>query len=130
MKITVAVYGTLKRGYGNHRLLADARYVGDAVSGSAFQLFTVGFPVILPGTPAAPGKPIAVELYEVTRRELARLDRLEGNGRMYQRERRRFRLDGRSVRAWIYVGKSFRAEAMRRVESSGAVCRWDGQRPW
>jgi len=113
--VTVAVYGTLKQGHGNHYLLKDAAFLGTAMTGSPYRLFCVGFPVLLPGTEAEPGLPVVVELYEVTRKQLRRLDRLEGNGRMYQRSRRRFKFAGYSQRAWIYIGKSFSPERLRKV---------------
>ena len=99
-KIVVAVYGTLKRGHGNHYLLKDATFLGEATTGSAFRMYCVGVPVLLPGTAEDAGHPVAVELYGVTRKELKRLDWLEGNGRMYLRSRRRMQFKGRSKRAW------------------------------
>ena len=79
---TLFVYGTLKRGYGNHPLIAGALPLGeDAV----------------PGVLYAQGAPIAVraegegwvegELYDVTPEQLAECDRLEGHPRAYRRER-------------------------------------------
>lgn len=129
----VAVYGTLKRGFSNHHLLEKAMYIGEAQTGLPFRLYTVGFPVLLPGTKDDPGTPVRVELYDVTAEQLHWLDRLEGNGRMYQRERRRFRTSsggvGYSVRAWVYIGKCFAIDRMTRVEPKGPVNSWTGQKP-
>ena len=119
--VTVAVYGTLRKGQGNYeRILKDnSRFLGTAYTGAPYRMFCVGFPVVMSGTEAEPGLPVEVELYEVSRKTLRRLDRLEGNGRMYQRSRRRFWLNSDDVsinqRAWIYLGKSFSPERMRKV---------------
>lgn len=125
--ITVAVYGTLKRGFRNNFLLENAEFLGEAISGSPFRMYCIGFPVLLPGTADEPGLRVAVELYRVTRKELARLDRLEGNGRMYQRARRRFRFKGTSQRAWVYIGgEGFKARYMNKVIPTGQLNVWAG----
>ena len=38
------VYGTLKRGYGNNRLLREATFIGPAISKSAmYRMYSTGF---------------------------------------------------------------------------------------
>ena len=70
---TVAVYGSLKKGFGNHRLLAHIEAnTKDVVQG--FDMYSLGgFPGIKKGEGS-----IAVELYEVDDTTLSRLDSLEG----------------------------------------------------
>lgn len=74
----VGVYGTLRRGGHNHRLLAvdGARFVGaDQIAG--FTLYSNhAFPYALPSEGAHAG--IVVEVYAVDQRVLASLDLLEG----------------------------------------------------
>lgn len=82
----VFVYGTLKRGYGNHRLMRNARFISEAVTGRKFQLqCNGGFPSLFNSTSSA-GKVIG-EVYEVGMETLESLDTLEGvSCGMYSRE--------------------------------------------
>jgi gamma-glutamylcyclotransferase (GGCT)/AIG2-like uncharacterized protein YtfP len=72
----VFVYGTLKRGGENHRVLAGQRFVGPARTEPAFRLYQLeGYP----GMVEAPGGlSIAGEIWEVDPGALRRLDELEG----------------------------------------------------
>jgi gamma-glutamylcyclotransferase (GGCT)/AIG2-like uncharacterized protein YtfP len=74
---TVFVYGTLKRGGGNHAFLAGQRYLGDARTVPGFTLYSLGD---YPGLVRAPGDTAGVtgELWVVDYDCLAELDRLEG----------------------------------------------------
>jgi gamma-glutamylcyclotransferase (GGCT)/AIG2-like uncharacterized protein YtfP len=82
----VFVYGTLKQGERNHRLLADAEYFGEATTCSQFKMYHVGFPVLMAAN--GDGRPtgrVRGEVYRVTRSQIHRLDQLESEGRMYKR---------------------------------------------
>jgi gamma-glutamylcyclotransferase (GGCT)/AIG2-like uncharacterized protein YtfP len=81
----VFVYGTLKRGCGNHHLLKDAVFVGEAVTVETFGMVDVGFPFML--REQHDTHPVAGELYDIgdDRETLAALDRLENEGFMYDR---------------------------------------------
>lgn len=79
---TVFVYGTLLRGEPNHRLLAHARFVGEAVTEPGFELADLG---AFPAMSAAGGGAVAGEVYAVDAATLAALDRLEGHPRFYRR---------------------------------------------
>ena len=98
------VYGTLKSGYGNNRILqaGAAQLLGVAESLSDYLLINMG----CPGAILQPveGAPVRGELYEVDNEEtVQRLDRLEGNGRFYTRYERQFTTeDGATHTAWIY----------------------------
>lgn len=87
--ILIAVYGTLKRGYGNHHLLADAVFIEDATTYSTYPLVVHGsglpFLVDRPGH----GKNVQVECYLVNKKELEWLDMLEGHPNWYERKKRR-----------------------------------------
>lgn len=112
MPTLVFVYGTLKAGYPNSLLLKTAKRVGDvAVTvGSYFILRDTGrFPVLMKiknkrKPIAAKAAKVVGEVYEVDDKTLQSLDYLEGNGRMYQRKQFYIHVDGRTVKAWIYVG--------------------------
>jgi len=76
----VFVYGTLMRGYGNHRLLERARFISPAMTRREFSLYSLGaFPAavrLVEGDPDAIS--IRGEVYEVDAQTLVRLDQLEG----------------------------------------------------
>jgi len=99
----VFVYGTLRRGFGNHRLLAGARFLGEARTARAYRMVSLGgCPGMLAGTSRVVG-----EVYEVDDETLLRLDRLEGHPYMYRREP--VRLHGfAKVEAYIYQRDSAR----------------------
>ena len=80
----VFVYGTLKKGHGNHeRLLAsNSKFIGNACTEPIFTMLHLGgFPGIVLGGHT----PIKGELFEVDAETLARLDHLEGHPNFYQR---------------------------------------------
>ena len=76
-KFFVAVYGTLKEGYGNHSLVKGSRLVG---RGTTFEKYPMiqgfGFPYTY--FEEGVGHNIVVEVYEVDINVLDRLDQLEG----------------------------------------------------
>lgn len=69
----VAVYGTLKRGLGNHHWLAGAEFVGEDLITSA-TLYDLG---PYPGARAEPSHGIEIEVFRVDTAGLKALDRLE-----------------------------------------------------
>jgi gamma-glutamylcyclotransferase (GGCT)/AIG2-like uncharacterized protein YtfP len=93
--VRIFVYGTLKRGYGNHRLLAGRSvFIGDdAIIGKLFDLGA--FPAATPeGSDLIQG-----ETYFVGPKTLRDLDRLEGHPNFYRREVVKTRS---GVDAWVY----------------------------
>lgn len=96
----VAVYGTLKRGYSNHRLLARSRFLGTDHLRNIV-LYDLG---PYPGALEAPSSGVLVEVYEVNDRTFARIDALEGYD---ARDPRRGHYDRRQLTtrfgpAWVY----------------------------
>jgi gamma-glutamylcyclotransferase (GGCT)/AIG2-like uncharacterized protein YtfP len=79
----VFVYGTLKRGFCNHRLLEGCEFFGSAATVPTFKMIETGFPVIMPDPD---GKPVSGEVYTVDDQTLERLDRQEREGLSYDRE--------------------------------------------
>ena len=60
----IAVYGTLKMGFGNHRLIQNCRYLGEDTLKN-FDMYSLGgFPGVIHGK----GE-IKVEVYELNRLE-------------------------------------------------------------
>lgn len=70
------VYGTLKRGQSNHRLLADQEFFGEAASAPRYRVFDLG---AYPGMVRDEENGLAVrgELWAVGERCLAELDGFE-----------------------------------------------------
>ena len=79
----VFVYGTLKQGYHNHRLLAQATLLGEFTTPPNYTMYHLGgFPaVVMDGNTAIIG-----EVYEVDRQEFQQLDFLEGYPDFYTRD--------------------------------------------
>lgn len=99
-KTTVGVYGTLKQGHGNHRLLqhVERKAVGHV---SGHRLYQRGIPFLVPDE-TSPYE-VLVELYDVDDETLERLDMLEGHPRWYCRKELPVKLeDGSEAIAWIY----------------------------
>lgn len=93
----VAVYGTLRTGFGNHHLMGDSRLLGTTEL-HGFEMYSAGgFPVIYPSTN---DDSIIVEVYEVSESVLhGPLDSLEGHPRWYRRQL----VDTEFGKAWVYV---------------------------
>jgi gamma-glutamylcyclotransferase (GGCT)/AIG2-like uncharacterized protein YtfP len=84
--LKVFVYGTLKIGYGNNRLLSDANFIGEARTDDKFNMIGGGFPVIFKSEDGLPVKGEVWEFPDERSDILANLDRLEAEGTMYFRE--------------------------------------------
>jgi gamma-glutamylcyclotransferase (GGCT)/AIG2-like uncharacterized protein YtfP len=95
MKHKVLVYGSLKKGFGNHPILRDSEYLGEAQTlDSKYSMISLGgFPGLIDGNHRIEG-----ELYEVDEDTFHRLDMLEGNGSFYQR----YEVETSSGVAWMY----------------------------
>lgn len=73
----VFVYGTLKRGEGNHRLLEESKFIGNDVL-KGFKLYDLpyGFPCVVKSN--SNDDEVSGEVYEVDSQTLERLNILEG----------------------------------------------------
>ena len=78
----VAVYGTLKKGFGNHRIIEHCEYIGsDLLEG--FDLYDLG---PFPGVNKGDNK-VFVEIYQVEDKDTKiALDRLEGYPDLYTKD--------------------------------------------
>lgn len=74
-KILVAVYGSLRKNMGNHRLLENANYLGEFKTEPIFSLYSLGG---YPGLKENGETSVTMEVYEVTPEEARRVDNLEG----------------------------------------------------
>jgi gamma-glutamylaminecyclotransferase len=75
-KTILFVYGTLKRGLGNHRLIADQEYLGEAQTKPLYRVIDLGpHPGLV--VDEANGLPVRGELWAVSDCCLAELDDFE-----------------------------------------------------
>lgn len=96
---TVFVYGSLKKGFGNHRFLSDQEMLGKGYV-EGFEMYSLGR---FPGIKEGQGRVVG-ELYRVDEDTFRALDRLEGHPVMYQRQLNLVTTDeGDKVEAWVYV---------------------------
>ncbi|WP_027359763.1 gamma-glutamylcyclotransferase family protein [Desulforegula conservatrix] len=103
MRHMLFVYGTLKKGFGNHGLLANAEFKGNAITQEKYALYVAGIPFVIKDESISH---IHGELYVVNQATLAKLDRLEGHPDCYKRETIKVSLEEReaaeAIAAWIY----------------------------
>ena len=125
--VLVSVYGTLKQGWGNHRLLQRDPVVTGNIG--IAKLDGVGFPIIKLGD----NYRLKVEVYEVNPDDLKRLDGLEGYtpGRtptFYDRKTINVTLaDGSELETYVY---EYVSDFDNKIESectkSSGVYNWTG----
>jgi len=100
---TVFVYGTLRSGERNNKLLRRSELLGEATIGGTLYSFG-GFPGL---RLAADGGLVVGEVWRVNDRTLARLDELEGvDSGFYSRLQVTVELGGSPVTAWVYEAAS------------------------
>lgn len=119
----VLVYGTLRKGFSNHSLLVDSKFVGRrSVLGTMYSLG--GFPaVVLSGA----GQ-VNCELYEVDENTLRRLDRLESHPVFYQRVPVPTLESGGTEAPWMYTMASEAIPQPRVLIQSGDWEEWKARK--
>ena len=110
MEQLVFVYGTLKKGFSNHRLLASSELLGRARTVEAYAMYSTGVPIVIKDESVSP---ITGELYRVGEATLVYLDSLEGHPDWYRREEVDVLLEAedeepRMEKAWIYFNRDKR----------------------
>jgi len=98
----MAVYGTLKKGYGNYySYLTKATHVGSGRTKDKYPLVVSGLPYLI--EKQGIGHNVVVDVFRVDDVTLSSLDRLEGHPSWYERKQIPITLDdGSEVTAWIY----------------------------
>lgn len=106
--INIAVYGTLRKGFGNHRILGSSELVDSGWTNEKYKLTANGIPFVNPNEAISK---VRVEVYSVTPEQLPTVDSLEGydpnnhDGSWYKRTPISVNLDsGENVEASIYFG--------------------------
>lgn len=106
----VAVYGTLRKGFSNHRLLEHSKFLGETKTDAAFTMFTsYRVPWISNGGETK----ITIEVYEIDSQTLEQLDWLEGYPSFYNRKL----IDTEFGEAWVYFIDYKTSIFTRRIES-------------
>ena len=119
----VFVYGTLKQGHGNNRLLNRAKFVGPGTTVSeAFQMQDGGFPMVFAGGQFK----VKGELFEVNDQQtLDNLDRLEGVPHFYNRQEVEVDVDGEIISAFMYVTNDRYQQGNFMVPNDNNVLEWN-----
>lgn len=116
----VFVYGTLKKGGSNHRLLAGQSFVGNASTLPGYALFELdGYPGMVEEA-GAPGT-VTGEIWDVDTEALERLDRLEGTQEgLYERKAVRLAhpFEDGTIEAYFYLRS---LEGRRRLSGTWLV---------
>lgn len=104
-KILVAAYGTLRKGFGNSRLVdRETNHVGTGKTVKKYQMRASGIPYVNKN----PDVNIIVDIWEITPEMLVNVDRLEGydpnnhDNSWYKRELIDVDLNGDTIKAWLY----------------------------
>ena len=80
----VAVYGSLRKGLGNHRLLESSEFLGVSELPDCFKMYSLGaFPYV---SKEITPHPVVCEVYSIDDATLQNLDFLEGYPSFYDRE--------------------------------------------
>ena len=99
----VFVYGTLRKGFGNHSVMArhEHKFIGQGKTDDIFRLTASGIPYVSKNNPVSQ---VVGEMYEVSKEVLeGPMDRLEGHPVFYKREKTPITLDdGTKSEAWLY----------------------------
>ena len=102
----VFIYGTLKRGHGNHCVISDGVFVGQAVTESRFGLYTSGIPFMTDAGLCRYGdEPTCIhgEVWQVGDDVMATLDKLEGHPSAYRRRPIGVQVNGGFITAEAYI---------------------------
>lgn len=109
----VFVYGTLKRGHGNHVLLEQSKFLGAGVTTEKYVMYKSGVPFVSKQLKLTT---IFGELYSVDELTLNNLDMLEGHPNWYKREKISISYisdEGKTntTEAWLYFNDDIPASA-------------------
>ena len=74
-EILISVYGTLRKGNGNHTLIKNAEYKGTFTSEPTYGLYSLGG---FPGLKENGNTAVVMEVYSVNEEEARKVDNLEG----------------------------------------------------
>lgn len=112
--VIMGVYGTLRKGFGNHRYLEGAKFLGTGRTVDKFVLQQHGIPYVSRkkvGIAPWKGSNVVIEVYEVESAwRLDNIDSLEGHPRWYVREPIPIKMEnGEIVQAEVYLNEGSNA---------------------
>lgn len=95
--IKIAVYGTLRRGFGNYQyLLSDQKFIGEEVIELPLKMVSLGgFPGLIPSEDMHSN---VIEVFEIDEEAFRSVDGLEGYPHFYNRQE----IKTKFGKAWIY----------------------------
>ena len=97
----VAVYGTLKKGYGNYyAYLSSSKFIGKGYTKDKYPLVISGLPYLIDKSDV--GYNVQVDVFKVSDAKLKELDRLEGHPNWYRRRQIDIKVKGIVLSCWIY----------------------------
>lgn len=99
----VFVYGSLKRGFSNHSIIENSKFLGNTETVNRnFRMFSLSY---FPTVAETEGDDFTIvgELYDVDSKTLEALDSLEGNGHLYNRKLVKVYCGLDIVEAWMYL---------------------------
>lgn len=104
----IAVYGSLRKGLHNHRVLGTTReYIGEGIV-KGFGMYSLGaYPAL---SREGNHTDVVVELYSVPDKDMVNVDHLEGFPSYYTRKLCPVVVNGASVPAWVYYMKGLLTE--------------------
>lgn len=99
-EINLFVYGSLKKGYSNHKLLADiAKSIQEGTIKGTMYDIKMGFPAVqLKGNYTIHGQVVKMD-----KQYLEYFDYFEGVPRLYQRQNVKVNVNGQQIDAFIYT---------------------------
>lgn len=96
------IYGTLKRGHHNNRLLAQSQFIETATTQPKYRLYNCGnYPALKYATE---GYPIQGEIWQIQPHTLKQLDTLEGTPWLFDRQPIEI-TNHQNIQGYIYQGQ-------------------------
>ena len=99
----VFVYGTLRRGHGNHVLLKNSQFVDAGLTKKKYAMYANGIPFVNDDEEVSS---IFGELYKVSNHTLRMLDLLEGHPGWYERKKITVIGGKKRYKAWLYFNNT------------------------
>lgn len=98
----VAVYGTLKRGFGNNRVMGTSKFIGTGKTANEYPMRCDAIPYVYPRK--GEGHQVVVEVFMADKFTLeGPIDRLEGHPSVYNRRKTYIEMEnGMTIQAWLY----------------------------
>jgi gamma-glutamylcyclotransferase (GGCT)/AIG2-like uncharacterized protein YtfP len=99
----LAAYGTLRRPYGNSRLVdRKTNWLGEGVTVEMYEMRASGIPFVN----KTPSTNIVVDVWEIDDEQLENCDRLEGHPEWYKRELIDVKIGEDVKQCWLYFNDS------------------------